>query len=129
MNSQTSGLKTDWFTTAGMSCLLAISLLFAASDFHHAFRDQITVASGYTLIFAAYGFLLAMSSYLGLWGRAGFLLLGLCGSVRAVLFYLHASPDAQHVVAIYVLVLSGFAWVMIFIAAIQWFRAVAHSQG
>jgi hypothetical protein len=128
MNSHTSGLKSDWFTTAGMSCLLVISLLFAASDFRHAFRDQVSQASGYTLIFAAYGFLLAMSYYLGFWGRAGFLLLGLCGSVRAALFYLHAGSGSQHVAAIYALVLSGFAWIMIFIAALQWFRAVARTR-
>lgn len=133
-NSQHSGKReivvdSDWMSTLGIAFLLLFSLLMAVLDCRKVLRGHSQPVSFGTVVLATYLFLIAASPQMGWLIRTGAAIVGIGAGLRAFAYYLHASAGIQRLAGINELVLFVFAYVIIFIGAVQWFRRVVRLKG
>jgi hypothetical protein len=118
-------INSDWRTTLGVFLLLLFAFWRATYDFRHVVYGRVvTPVSINTLFLAISALWLAYWFTGGRLLRVSFLFLGIGAGVRAGTYYLRASDHAQFFAAVNALMLGIFAWTMVFIYAVQWFRGV-----
>jgi hypothetical protein len=117
-------INSDRSTTAGMTVLLLTGVALTISDARHLFwgsaKGQVSMS---TILVALYCLALAISLREKLF-KLALALNGIQASVRVIFGYAHASPESRHVAAIGGLVLSLTGWLIIIVAAVNWFRSV-----